>query len=78
MHEITDAIDVSERTFFRYFAGKEDLALAFIKKEMDEFVTALRAQPRTKSRSRLSATPFARLWNTSKVTASRAMVSRGT
>ena len=45
VHEITDAIDVSERTFFRYFAGKEDLALAFIKKEMDEFVTALRARP---------------------------------
>jgi len=45
VHEITDAIDVAERTFFRYFAGKEDLALCFIKQEMDEFVAALRARP---------------------------------
>ena len=45
MHEITDAVDVAERTFFRYFASKEDLALFFVRQEMDGFVEALAARP---------------------------------
>src|ERR1039458_5623322 len=45
VHEITDAIDVAERTFFRYFASKEDLALFFVKQEMDDFTDALAARP---------------------------------
>jgi AcrR family transcriptional regulator len=45
VHEITDAVDVAERTFFRYFASKEDLALFFVKQEMDQFVDALSARP---------------------------------
>jgi len=45
VHEITDAIDVAERTFFRYFASKEDLALFFVKQEMDDFTEALAARP---------------------------------
>ena len=46
VREITDAVDVSERTFFRYFASKEDLALSFIRDSTDAFVRELAARPR--------------------------------
>jgi AcrR family transcriptional regulator len=45
VHEITDAVDVAERTFFRYFASKEDVALHFVRREIDDFTTALAARP---------------------------------
>ena len=45
VHEITDAVDVAERTFFRYFASKEDVALFFVKQDMDKFAEALAARP---------------------------------
>jgi len=43
VHEITDIVDVSERTVFRYFASKEDLALFFVARELDAFAEALAA-----------------------------------
>src|SRR6516225_3379924 len=45
VHEITDAVDVSERTFFRYFAGKEDLVLSLIRDGSAAFAEALAARP---------------------------------
>lgn len=45
VREITDAADVSERTFFRYFASKEDLVLSFIRDEAHQFAVALAARP---------------------------------
>ena len=45
VHEITDAVDVSERTFFRYFAGKEDLVLSFARDGVTAFAEALAARP---------------------------------
>lgn len=45
VHEITDAVDVSERTFFRYFAGKEDLALSFARDASDMLIDELAARP---------------------------------
>ena len=45
VREITDAVDVSERTFFRYFPSKEDLALSFISEGTQGLIEALRARP---------------------------------
>ncbi|MER6343865.1 TetR family transcriptional regulator [Streptomyces sp. NPDC001595] len=43
--EIAEAVDVSQRTFFRYFAGKEDAALAAQQLAVAHFVEALRSRP---------------------------------
>ncbi|HEX4288523.1 MAG TPA: TetR family transcriptional regulator [Trebonia sp.] len=45
VREITDAVDVSERTFFRYFANKEDLALSFIREGSAALMRELAARP---------------------------------
>lgn len=45
VREITDAVDVSERTFFRYFANKEDLALSFVRDAHESMVRALAGRP---------------------------------
>jgi AcrR family transcriptional regulator len=45
VREITDAVDVSERTFFRYFASKEDLTLSFVRDGSDALLEALAARP---------------------------------
>jgi AcrR family transcriptional regulator len=43
--EIAAAVDVSQRTFFRYFAGKEEAALALQEKTVEHFVASVRARP---------------------------------
>jgi AcrR family transcriptional regulator len=55
VREITDAVDVSERTFFRYFASKEDLTLSFIRDGADALLEALATRP-------LSEEPMLALW----------------
>jgi AcrR family transcriptional regulator len=43
--DIADAVGVSQRTFFRYFAGKEDAALALDGMTVAHFVDAVRTRP---------------------------------
>jgi AcrR family transcriptional regulator len=43
--DIADAVGVSQRTFFRYFAGKEDAALALDEMTVTRFVEAVHARP---------------------------------
>jgi AcrR family transcriptional regulator len=43
--DIAEAVDVSQRTFFRYFAGKEEAALALQELVVARFVEAVRERP---------------------------------
>jgi AcrR family transcriptional regulator len=45
VREITDAVDVSERTFFRYFASKEDLVVSFVSDGAAAFAETLATRP---------------------------------
>jgi AcrR family transcriptional regulator len=43
--EVAEAVDVSQRTFFRYFAGKEEAALALHEMTVTHFLEAVRERP---------------------------------
>ncbi|MGW2569534.1 TetR family transcriptional regulator [Streptomyces sp. NPDC001537] len=43
--DIAEAVDVSQRTFFRYFTGKEEAALALQELAVARFVEAVRTRP---------------------------------
>ncbi|RFS85048.1 TetR family transcriptional regulator [Actinomadura spongiicola] len=45
VEEIADAVDVSSRTFFRYFASKEDVALTFQEEQTHAVIDALATRP---------------------------------
>ncbi|MFJ6214697.1 TetR/AcrR family transcriptional regulator [Streptomyces sp. NPDC092296] len=47
--EITAAVDVSQRTFFRYFANKEEVALAILAGAEEYFIQCLRSRPAAES-----------------------------
>src|SRR3954451_19337030 len=45
VEDIAEAVDVSSRTFFRYFSSKEDVVLTFHEEQFDAMKAALAAQP---------------------------------
>lgn len=66
--EITEAVDVSQRTFFRYFAGKEDVAFAVQEMTEAAFVAAVRARPPHEAPMEAMRQAFLEGWDTIRET----------
>ncbi|MCY0948693.1 TetR family transcriptional regulator [Streptomyces sp. H27-S2] len=62
--EIADAVDVSQRTFFRYFANKEEAVFAVQDLVESHFVAELRARPATEGPLRAMRAAVLAAWDT--------------
>lgn len=62
--EITEAVDVSQRTFFRYFANKEEAVFAVQDLVESHFVAELRARPAAEGPLRAMRAAVLAAWDT--------------
>lgn len=62
--EITEAVDVSQRTFFRYFRNKEEVVFAVQDMIESHFVAALRERPRTEGPLEALRNAVLQTWDT--------------
>jgi len=62
--DIAEAVDVSQRTFFRYFAGKEEAALALQELAVARFVEAVRERPADEAPMQALRQAVLEGWNT--------------
>ncbi|MBT2458236.1 TetR family transcriptional regulator [Streptomyces sp. ISL-87] len=62
--EITDAVEVSQRTFFRYFANKEEVAFAVQDLVESHFLAALRVRPASEGPLEAMRTAVLEAWDT--------------
>ena len=62
--DIAEAVDVSQRTFFRYFAGKEEAALALQELAVGRFVEAVRERPADEAPMQALRQAVLEGWNT--------------
>ncbi|MER5868934.1 TetR family transcriptional regulator, partial [Streptomyces sp. NPDC002044] len=62
--EIADAVDVSQRTFFRYFANKEEAVFAVQDLVESHFVAELRARPAAEGPLRAMRAAVLAAWDT--------------
>lgn len=60
--EIAAAVDVSQRTFFRYFSNKEEVALAVLADAEDHFVATLRERPASENPVTALRSSIVRTW----------------
>ncbi|WP_371496890.1 TetR family transcriptional regulator [Kitasatospora sp. NBC_00374] len=62
--EIAAAVDVSQRTFFRYFANKEEVALAVMADAEDFFIACLRERPAEENPLQAMRASITEAWRT--------------
>ncbi|SEP61780.1 TetR/AcrR family transcriptional regulator [Streptomyces radiopugnans] len=61
--EIAAAVDVSQRTFFRYFASKEEVAFALLRTVEERFFTAVRERPADEAPLQVLGNALGTAWN---------------
>ncbi|MFE4335875.1 TetR family transcriptional regulator [Streptomyces sp. NPDC056831] len=61
--EIVDAVEVSQRTFFRYFASKEEAAFAIQEMVESHFLSELRRRPAAEAPFEAMRSAVLRAWN---------------